>query len=426
MKQEITLPYGHTTAEISVDQSNLMGVYSPKDIDPVDDVKAEIIRALAEPIGSVSLKELAQGKKNVVLVADDNTRLTPTDVIIPELLNELNAAGIPDSAITVVIALGTHRFMTTEEIRVKFGDEVVRRVMIKNHPYKDPQQLVDLGLTENGTRISINRDVYDADLKIGIGSIVPHHIPGFAGGAKIVQPGVSGEATTAQTHLLSVREKRSYLGIVDNPVRRELNSIARKIGLHTIFNTVLNRQGQVVRAFYGDVEQAFLAGVELSRDVYAVELPAEADIVLASSHPCDLEFWQAHKTLYAGDRAVRQGGTIIVVTPCYEGVAKTHTEMVEYAGLPPDEVRAMLDLGEIEDEVAAALAIAWGQVRQRADVYFVSEGVSAEEARKLSFTPFDTVQEALDAAFQAQGLKAKLAVLTHAPDMLPVIKNVND
>lgn len=423
MKQKITLPYGHTTAEISVDQSNLMGVYSPKDIDPVADIKAEIIRVLAEPIGSAPLKALAQGKKNVVLVADDNTRLTPTDVIIPELLNELNAAGIPDSAVTVVIALGTHRFMTTEEIRVKFGDEVVNRVTIKNHPYKDPQQLIDLGLTENGTRISINRDVYEADLKIGIGSIVPHHIPGFAGGAKIVQPGVSGEATTAETHLLSVREKRSYLGIVDNPVRRELNSIARMIGLHTIFNTVLNRQGQVVRAFFGDVEQAFLTGVEISRDVYAVELPAEADIVLASSHPCDLEFWQAHKTLYAGDRAVRQGGTIIVVTPCYEGVAKTHAEMVEYAGLAPDEVRAMLDRGKIEDEVAAALAIAWGQVRQRADVYFVSEGVSAEEARKLSFTPFGTVQEALDAAFQAQGLKAKLAVLTHAPDMLPVIKN---
>lgn len=423
MKQKITLPYGHTIAELHVDQDSVMGVYSPKDIEAVADVKAEIRRALSAPIGSAPLRELAKGKKSVVLVADDNTRLTPTDSIIPMLLNELNDAGVPDSAITVVIALGTHRFMSDEEILVKFGQEVVRRVAVKNHPYKDPQRLVDLGNTENGTRISINREVYEADFKIGIGSIVPHHIPGFAGGAKIVQPGVSGEETTAQTHLLSVREKRSYLGIVDNPVRRELNSIARKIGLHTIFNTVLNRQGQVVCSFFGDVEQAFLAGVEISRDVYAVELPHEADIVLAGSHPCDLEFWQAHKTLYAGDRAVRQGGTIIVVTPCYEGVAKTHTEMVEYAGLPPDEVRAMLDRGEIEDEVAAALAIAWGQVRQRANIYFVSEGVSANEARKLGFTPFRTVQEALDAAFQAQGNQAKLAVLTHAPDMLPLIKN---
>lgn len=423
MKQKITFPYGHTIAEIQVDPNNVMGVYSPKDVAAVTDIGEEIRRALAAPIGSAPLQELARGSKKVVLVADDNTRLTPADSIIPLLLNELNAAGVPDSAITVIIALGTHRFMTDEEILSKFGPEVVSRVTIKNHPYKDPEQLVDLGLTANGTRISINREVFDADFKIGIGSIVPHHIPGFAGGAKIVQPGVSGEATTAETHLLSVREKRSYLGIVDNPVRRELNSIARKIGLNTIFNTVLNRQGQVVRAFFGDVEQAFLAGVEVSRDVYAVELPQEADIALASSHPCDLEFWQAHKTLYAGDRAVRQGGVIIVVTPCYEGIAKTHTEMIDYAGLSPDAVRLMLDRGEIADEVAAALAIAWGQVRQRADVYFVSEGVSAEEARMLSFTPFRTVQEALDAAFEAQGANAKVAVLTHAPDMLPVIKH---
>jgi nickel-dependent lactate racemase len=422
MKQACRLPYGNQQLTVSINQEQVIGVYSPKEIEGVVNVKAEIQRALAEPIGSLPLRELAGGKKKVVLVADDNTRLTPTDAILPVLLDELNAAGVPDEAVTIVIALGTHRFMTEEEILLKFGEEVVRRVMIKNHPYKDPASLVDLGVTENGTRISINREVYEADFKIGIGSIVPHHIPGFAGGAKIVQPGVSGETTTAETHLLSVREKRSYLGIVDNPVRQELDAIARRIGLNTIFNTVLNHQGQVVRAFFGDVVQAFQSGVETSRDVYAVKLPAEADIVLASSHPCDLEFWQAHKTLYAADRAVREGGIIIVVTPCYEGIAKTHAEMMEYAGLAPDEVRAKMSRGEIGDEVAAALAIAWGQVRQRATVYFVSQGIAPEEARKLNFVPFPSVQEALDAAFRAQGPAAKVAVLTHAPDMLPIIQ----
>ena len=418
-----TIPYGaDKTIEFTLPQANLMGIYSPHDVPPVPDVQAEIARALAHPIGSPQLAELAAGKQNVVLVADDNTRLTPTDIIIPQLLNALNAAGVPDSKITVVIALGTHRFMTDEEILVKFGSETVRRVAIKNHPYKDPGSLVDLGATANGTTIAINKDVVEADFKIGIGSIVPHHIPGYAGGAKIVQPGVSGEITTAETHLLSVREKRSYVGILDNPVRRELNSIARKVGLNTIFNTVLNRHGEVVAAFFGDVEAAFLAGAAKSQEVYAVNLPAEADIVLASSHPCDLEFWQAHKTLYPAERAVRQDGIIIAVTPCYEGVAVTHAEMVEYAGKPPAEVRQMLEAGQIDDPVAAALAIAWGQVRDRATVYFVSHGVSAEEARKLGFVPYATVQEALDAALAAAGSAAQVAVLTHAPDMLPVIQ----
>ena len=151
--------------------------------------------------------------------------------------------------------------MTEDEIREKFGDETLRRVPVVNHPYKDPDALVDLGTTKNGGRIRINRAVVEADFKMGIGSIVPHHIPGFAGGAKIIQPGVSGEETTAYTHLLSVRAPRSYLGVLENPVREELDAMARKVGMNTILNTVLNRHGQVVQAFFGDVAEAFRAGV---------------------------------------------------------------------------------------------------------------------------------------------------------------------
>ncbi|MDF2500409.1 MAG: larA 1 [Anaerosporomusa subterranea] len=417
----IRLPYGDREVEATTASERLLGVFSPHDVLPVTNLEQEIRRALANPIGSPPLRELVRGKQKVVLVADDNTRLTPTAAIIPILLDECNAAGVLDEHISIIIALGTHRFMTEDEIFDKFGEETVRRVVIKNHPFRDSDSLVDLGRTQNGTSISINKEVFEADFKLGIGSIVPHHIPGYAGGAKIIQPGVSGEQTTAETHLLSVQEPRSLLGVVDNPVRRELNVIARQIGLNTIFNTVLNRSGEVVKAFFGDVEKAFLYGVEATEAVYAVELPQEADIVLASSHPCDLEFWQAHKTLYAADRAVREGGIIIVATPCYEGIAKTHTDMVDFAGKRPEEVKTLMEQGAIRDHVAAALAMAWGQVRRRARVFFVSDGVSPEEARKLSFTPFNTIQEAIDTATAILGDSASIVALTHAPDMLPVI-----
>jgi nickel-dependent lactate racemase len=269
--------------------------------------------------------------------------------------------------------------------------------------------------------VAVNREVYEADFKLGVGSIVPHHIPGFAGGAKIVQPGISGERTTAETHLLSVRAPRSYLGVVDNPVRRELNEIARRVGLNTIFNTVLNRHGEVVGAFYGDVVAAFAAGVELSRTVYAVEVPEAADIVVASSHPCDLEFWQAHKTLYPSDLAVKAGGIIVLVTPCYEGVAVTHADMLAITAKSSGAIRELVACRQVADEVAAALAIAWAQVKERETVYFVSSGIAAAEAEKLGFKPFASVQAALDAALAAKGPGAKVTVLTHAPDMLPVI-----
>ncbi|SFL42356.1 nickel-dependent lactate racemase family protein [Pelosinus propionicus] len=419
---KVTIPYGQENLEVSLPKENLIGVYSPKDVTVVADVREEIIRAFTNPIGSKSLAEQVKNKRKIVILADDNTRLTPTDKIIPVMLDEMNSAGIKDEQITIIIALGTHRFMTEEEIVEKFGQEIVNRVTIKNHDFKNPEALIDLGNTNNGTSVWVNREAYEADFKIGIGSIVPHHIPGFSGGAKIVQPGISGEHTTAETHLLSVRAPRSYLGVQDNPVRRELDMIAKKIGMDTIFNTVLNRHGEVVGAFFGDTIEAFQKGVALSKEVYSVEIPEEADIVLSSSHPCDIEFWQAHKTLYPSDLAVKVGGIVIIATPCYEGVAVTHSEMVDITCLSSECLKKMVDDKEIHDEVAAALAIAWAQVKERETVYIISSGIQSEDAKKLGFIPFDSVQAALDSAVRLKGPKSRVTILTHAPDMLPIIK----
>lgn len=417
----VEIPYGRETVRVSIPAANLTGVYSPNDVPALPDVKGEILRALANPIGSLSLRDLVRGKEKIVFVADDITRDTPAEIIVPILLDECNAAGVPDGDITIVIALGTHRSMTDEEILQKFGEDAVRRVAIRNHPFRDIGAHVDLGTTKNGGPIHINREVFEADFKIGIGSIVPHHICGFSGGAKIVQPGISGEATTAYTHLLSVQAPRSYLGILDNPVREEMDEIARRIGLHTILNTVLNRQGRVAGAFFGDVTAAFRAGVEKAMEVYAVPLPGEADIVLSGSHPCDLDFWQAHKTQYPSDLAVRPGGIIIVVTPCDEGIAPMHCDITEITCHSSGGIRDMVAAGRIRDEVAAALAIAWAQVKEREVVFIVSRGISGGEAKKLGFTRFETAQAALDEALRRMGPAAKVAVLTHAPDMLPII-----
>jgi lactate racemase len=421
MEKLVAIPYGKETLEFGLAEENLIGVYSPKAVQIVEDISQEIVRALKAPIGSRDLRALAAGARKVVLVADDNTRLTPTDKIIPILLNELNAAGIKDEQITVIIALGTHRPMTQAEILAKYGEEVVRRVTVKNHNFRDPELMVDLGTTPNGTHIKVNKEAYEADFKIGIGSIVPHYIPGFAGGAKIVQPGISAEQTTAETHLLSTCEPRSFLGIRDNPVRIELNGIARAVGLNTIVNTVLNSHGDVVGAFFGDVVEAFNAGVELAKEVYSVELPEVADIVVASSFPCDIEFWQAHKALYPADLAVKAGGIIILATPCYEGVSVTHADILAITGESMQGLKDRVARKEVHDEVAASLAIGWAQVKERESVYMVSTGVCADDARRLGFTPFESMQAAVDAALSVKGASALVTVLTHAPDMLPVI-----
>jgi nickel-dependent lactate racemase len=200
-----------------------------------------------------------------------------------------------------------------------------------------------------------------------------------------------------------------------------MEAIAGQVGLKAVLNTVLDHTGRLVQAFYGDPCLAFRAGVELARQVYGVSVPDQADIVIAGSHPCDIEFWQAHKSLYPADLVVREGGTVIVVTPCPEGVSVTHQEMLNFTGLEAEEIERLLDDGTIEEVVSGALALAWAKMRQRARISLVSDGISDEEAGALSFTPFANIDDALAAALHRHGPEATVAVLTHAPEMLPIV-----
>jgi nickel-dependent lactate racemase len=419
--REIQLPYGDHTLALRLPERNLLAVLSPRDVEVCDDPLAEVRRAIEAPVGMARLSQDARGARRVVIAADDMTRQTPVHVIIPLLLDELNRAGVSDQQVTVLIALGTHRPMTPAEIARHFGAEVTRRVQVVNNPWQDPAQLADLGMTPNGTPVHVSRLALEADYLIGVGAIVPHHIPGYSAGAKIIQPGVCGPATTGATHYLSTRAARSYLGCVENPVRAEIEHIAGRVGLKAVLNVVLDHTGRLVQAFYGDFVQAHRAGVKRSAQVYGVPAPGQADIVIAGSHPCDIEFWQAHKSLYPAELAVKPGGTIIVTTPSPEGVSVTHRGMLAFTALPPERIDALIRDGTIDDVVSGALALAWSKVRQHAGVSLVSDGIPREDALALGFTPYESVDAALDSALRRHGPDATVSVLTHAPEILPLL-----
>ena len=212
----------------------------------------------------------------------------------------------------------------------------------------------------------------------------------------------------------------SYLGIEDNPVRRDMDDMAERVGMRTIFNAVMNDAGGVVGLFFGEMRPAFREGVRLAREIYGIEYHEVPDVVLANSFPCDLDFWQSHKSLYPAQRMVKPGGTIIVCTPAPEGVSPVHTELLDFTAWSSSTIKAAYRDGRLQNGVASALAIAWAMAREHASVINYSPGISPEEKAALGHTHAPDLAWAVDEALRRQGPDARLTVLTHAPEILPI------
>ena len=420
MIRTFELPYGDETLAVGTTRVDLTGVYAPRPTPPALAPQALIREALDNPIGSEPLRQAARGKASALVLIDDITRETPADLLLPPILDDLETAGIAADDILVMIALGTHRPMTDAEIRHKVGNEVLARVRVTQHDHRTAP-LRNLGVTPSGTPIEVNEHLFGADIVIGTGAVVPHHIAGFSAGAKIVQPGVSGAATTAATHMFSARARTPLLGRVDTPVRAEMELIAERCGMTHVLNVTLNADGQIVTARFGATRSTFRRAVDDARSIYGVRTPASLDAVVAGSHPCDIEFWQAHKSLYPAMLMVRPGGTIIVVSPCPEGVAVTHPEVLEHSAQPADVLLRRYENNEIADRVAASLAVAWARVRDHARVVLVSDGIASHEAAALGFDTAPDVETALAVVARKAGAAPRVGVLTHAPDTLPLV-----
>jgi lactate racemase len=418
-ERPLRLRYGEDVLELLLDPGTLLFEAGASDAAPTEEPGRVVVNALDSPIGSEPLATLARGKRRVVVVIDDLTRPTPASLLLPDLLAELASAGVPEVAVQLLVATGTHRPMTDSEIEGKIGAAVAGRYEVVNHDYRR-STLVDLGRTPSGIPVALNAAVTKADLVVGVGNIVPHRYCGWAGGAKIIQPGVSGEATTAGTHLMITRDPGARLGVVENSVRREIEAVAEHAHLRFIVNTVLNRHGDIVDVVAGDPRDAFRAGVERARGVHSAEVPDVADIVLASSYPSDLNLWQAGKGLYSADVVVRDGGIIILASPCYEGVGE-HDEFADLLRHDYVTLARLIDEGSVRDRIAAAAALAVAVVTGRAEVWLATRDVTEDEARRMQMKRFRSVEEALAEALARIGPTARVGVLHEATEIAPVI-----
>ena len=349
----IPVNFGTKVLELNIPEENLVFNLHPNEFPRPTDVREELRSSIHNPVGSRRLRDIVHKDASVVILGDDRTRLTPQDLIVPVILEELYSAGVRPQQIKLIIACGTHRQMTEKEIEEKYGRELMNEIEIKNHDFLDTDNLVNKGITRRGTKILVNREFLQADIRIGIGSVLPHHPTGWSGGAKILLPGVAGEETTCDMHLLGATEQQ--LGKIETPCRSEMEDFADNVGLHFIVNVVLDEQGHILKSVAGHFVKAHREAVNWGFKVFGAAFHEQADLTLSSTHPMDYDLTQSDKGLFSAEIATKQGGEIILLSPCPEGIAPTHgEEMAKLAGYDDDTLWDMLKNNQIQDRFAAS------------------------------------------------------------------------
>lgn len=382
-----------------------------------------ILNRIRNPIGCPPLREFAKGRKNILIVTDDNTRQTPLRNIVPLVINELNCAGIKDDRIKILIASGTHRALSDKELTDKFGVKIASQFKIYNHSWNRRSALVRINSSINGKRICVNRLAVESDFIIGIGSIVPHATTGFSGGGKIILPGICGEQTVEDMHWKALDfEIKDILGIYDNPMRKMADSVAKEVGLKFIVNVVMDGSNKVVDVVAGHPIKAHKKGVSTSKEVFGLRISRRADIVVADARPMDIDLRQAIKAVATADVVVKKGGVIVLDARCPEGVSPQFPEFEKYGFRDPEGLKMKIEKGEIKGKTMAYTLIAIGRIlKDKANVILVSKGVSPQSAQKLGFLWARSVKEALKKARELTGKKANVIFLKRACEALPLM-----
>ena len=408
---------------VEIPDANMLAVLEPRALDPPKPVAELVEDALACPTSCPPLEEQVSPSSRVLILVDDITRQTPAADLLPAVLRRLSVRGCKIEDIKILIAAGTHTAMTPREVQKKLGPEIPKKYPVVLHHWKNEKDLVEIGKTADGTPIRVNRLLGETDFVIGVGQIVPHRVMGYTGGATIVQPGVSGPDVTGYTHWRSALFPGcDILGLAENPVRLEVEQIARKAGLRFIVNVVMDAQHRVIHVVAGDPVAAHREGAKHSRAIYGATQPRLADIVISESYPTDYDLWQAAKGIYSAELSVREGGVVILVTPCPHGVAAEHPEVEQIGYKGFEEVKGMVERKEITDLVAAAHLVHVGRVIcDRARGIMVSRGIGLTTQRTIGFEPARTPQQALEIAFAIAGSDAKVAVLMQGGNVLPLV-----
>lgn len=413
----INVPFKKDSVELTIPDANFLQALTPNPVEEGLMGADEVVRGLENPIGSPRLKDIVHTGQKVVIVTSDISRPMPSYVALPPVLKELNDGGIPDSDITIVFALGSHRGHTEEEQRHLVGDEVFERVSCID----SIGDFVHMGTTSRGTPVDIFKPVADADVRICMGNIEFHYFAGYSGGSKAIMPGVSTRDAIQCNHSRMVEEAAKAGAIEGNPIREDIDEVCAKfVPIDFIVNVVLDEKKRIRRCVAGHYIQAHREGCHFLDELYKIWIPHKADIVVVSAggYPKDLNLYQAQKALDNAKHAVKDGGTILWIASAYEGLGSGPFERWMTGH---EHAHDMIEHIQREFELGGHKAAAIAMVLEKADIYLFSD-MEDDFVRSIHLQPTRDPQATLDEALARYGAEASVIVMPYGGSTLPCLK----
>lgn len=424
---ELKVPYGKSflSCKLSFDL-NIMTI-KPLDIKPREQPISIIKNAITNPINSSLLNDILKKDSKICIVINDKTRKTPSNIILKGILDSFQNQEIPDDNITLLIANGNHRANIEEEIIEMIGSEYYSRFKIVNHRAKVDSDLVDLGSTDLGIPISVNRHIVEADVKILTGTIRPHQSGGFSGGRKSILPGVAGLKSIKKHHsLIGGKIAEPQLGkIEDNIFHTESLVGAKRVGIDFIVNVIENSKGEIIDAVAGELNTAHMEGVKRARYLWEIPIDSKVDIIIASAggYPKDINLHQTQKALASCEYIVKPGGTVILVAECFEGAGKI-PEWFEDTANPKEAIEKFKRVGWSPDVHAKPFLIA--RALTKFNLIMVKPNICIEDLKKIFIDSADSLQEAVDRTLNMVKQRTpnpEIIYLPYAGDVIPVLNS---
>jgi nickel-dependent lactate racemase len=392
----------------------------------VADPLAEIKRALDNPIGGPRLEELAKPGMDVALIFDDLQRPTPAHLAMPEIMDRLNQAGIPDSRITAICAVGTHPAYGLPELETKVGREVMSRLpgrVLSHDPYSSEN--IVIGKTHRGITVEVNPYVASADLVVGVGECMPHPCAGFGGGYKIIMPGVASYRAVADHHFTWMRHRYSKVNMLEgNGFHEEIADAGRLARLAFKLDLIINEKKEIIRGFAGEPAAEHVEATRHAASLYWVPMEKLADITITSAFPMEIAV-QATKALTMAKFCTRSGGTIIWVAPQRQGAAPIMPLVREMASAETaSDFHRRLIRGDIPDALRSfgisyiMQIVYFKELAETFNVIHVTEGLTAEEVKMMKFTHASTLPEAIEMVSRTVS-KADVAIFPSGGTVIP-------